>query len=398
MINVILPIAGLAQRFVDRGYELPKPLIVVDGEPMIKSAVDCLLDGYDGNDIRLIFVVRDAHVESHKIGDRLAEIFPNRKVETVVTNGLTRGTLCSCLLAEHLVDNDDPLIIYTPDVNYKLAPGAPNIIEQVGACQDGLLLTFKANSKDHSYVIIDNGVATKTAEKVVISNDALVGVYCYKAGKNFVKYAQQTVADNITVNNEFYVAPMFNLMIEDGLKINTHRVDKMYVLGTPQDLEFYQKTVARFKGEIEFAVCADHSGYGVKEVVRDILAEHGIKCTDFGPFTVKDSDHYDTLRPCVEYLLATPNCFGIASCQTGQGFNIAANKVTGIRSAIVYDTYTAEMARRHNAANFFCLPSREVADYDHIEKIISTICDNSFDGGRHATRISKIENDALFIK
>lgn len=398
MINIILPIAGLAQRFVDKGYELPKPLIVVDGEPMIKSAVDCLLRGYDDNDVRLIFVVRDTHVTNHNIGDRLAEIFPNRKIEIVVTNGLTRGTLCSCVLAEKLVNNDNPLIIYTPDVNYELAPHAPNIIDQVNDCQDGLLLTFKANSKDHSYVIIEDGIATRTAEKVVISNDALVGVYCYKSGKNFVKYAQQTITDEITVNNEFYVAPMFNLMIKDGLKINTHRVNKMYVLGTPQDLEFYQKTVARFKGEIEFALCADHSGYGVKEVVRDVLAEHGIKYTDFGPSTVKDSDHYDTLRPCIEHLLATPNCFGIASCQTGQGFNIAANKVVGLRSAIVHDTYTAEMARRHNAANFFCFPSRDVVDHDQIEKIISVICDNSFDGGRHATRISKIENDPLFIK
>ncbi len=84
---------------------------------------------------------------------------------------------------------------------------------------------------------------------------------------------------------------------------------------------------------------------------------------------------------------------GIAICSTGQGFNIAANKVKGIRAALVQDGHGAEMARRHNAANFFCLP----ASVSDLEEVVLAIINNSFDGGRHATRIRRISNDPLFI-
>ena len=80
--------------------------------------------------------------------------------------------------------------------------------------------------------------------------------------------------------------------------------------------------------------------------------------------------------------------FGIGFCRTGQGVNIAANKNKGIRSAMVIDEYTAEFCVRHNCANFFAIPSKYV-NKKSLDKIVTTLGSNSFDGGRHMTRITK---------
>ncbi len=170
----------------------------------------------------------------------------------------------------------------------------------------------------------------------------------------------------------------------------------MYVLGTPQDLEFYQTHINRFRGTIELAICCDHSGFTLKEKLLAAISGK-FNYRDFGAYSGGDSDHYDYLKPCAEYVLSNSSTIGISICSTGQGFNIAANKIAGIRSALVTDAYTAEMGRRHNAANFFCLPAK-VLDGDDLGSIVEAIVNNSFDGGRHSTRISRFENDEFFIK
>jgi RpiB/LacA/LacB family sugar-phosphate isomerase len=301
--------------------------------------------------------------------------------------------LCSCLIARDLIPLDEPLIIYTPDVWYQ-ADFSPSAFAASGL--DGVLLTFKANSPAHSYVTVNaDGLATKTAEKVVISQDALVGVYGYRTGRDFLKYADQAIESGFTVKGEFYVAPMYNHLIADGLKVGISRTDKMHVLGTPEDLKFYMQHVVRLHGPITIALCCDHSGFDLKERVAHELRHLGIEYTDFGSYSNTDSDHYDSLKPCVEHVLATHNCIGIGVCFTGQGFNIAANKVAGIRAALVHDCYTVEMGRRHNAANFFAFPAR--AELEDLDDMLRVMTAHSFDGGRHATRIRRIASDHLFI-
>lgn len=394
MINILLPIAGQAKRFQDVGYSLPKPLIPVTGVPMIKLALDSLLPDADPKDYRLIFVVRSEHEATFDICGALRHLFRDWTVEFVSVDHLTRGTLCSCLVARDLIRADEPLVIYTPDVCFQSDLDLKKHFVETDL--DGLLLTFKANSPDHSYVAInDAGLATKTAEKVVISNDSLVGVYAYRSGEMFLKYADQAVASGRTVNNEFYVAPMYNLLIDDDLKIGIHRSQKMYVLGTPEDLNFYESHVARYNGVKTVALCCDHSGFALKEALVGVLKDLAVEFVDFGTYSPRDSDHYDSLKPCAEYLLNTTQAVGIGICQTGQGFNIGANKVKGLRSVLITDAFGAEMGRRHNAANFFCLPARSV-QADELSSILRAILENSFDGGRHATRIRRIAADPLF--
>ena len=107
--------------------------------------------------------------------------------------------------------------------------------------KDGLIMTMPANDPKWSFIQFDeNSNVTMVREKEVISNEATVGIYNYKQGKDFVKYAHQMIDKNIRVNNEFYVAPVYNEMIKDGFKIGFCNVGaSMYGLGVPADLEFF---------------------------------------------------------------------------------------------------------------------------------------------------------------
>ena len=107
---------------------------------------------------------------------------------------------------------------------------------------DAGILTFKSTHPKWSFAKVDdNGYVTEVAEKNPISDIATVGIYYWKKGSDYVKYAEQMIEKNIRHNNEFYVCPVFNQAVEDGKKIITYDIDNMWGLGTPEDLEYFLK-------------------------------------------------------------------------------------------------------------------------------------------------------------
>ena len=226
--NLLLPIAGRAQRFLNEGYTMPKPLIMSKD----KHIIDWSMKSIDTSECNVIFAVRLEHINNFSIDDILRNKF-GEDIKIVVIDRVTDGSVSTCLLAKEYIDNDLPLIIYTPDVYFENQFSPSEIPEDL----EGFLLTFKANSPAHSYVELDNeGLALKTAEKEVISQNAAVGVYYYKTGKAFVEYAEEMIRKNIRTKGEFYICPMYNLMIRDGAKVGIKQVEKMHVLGTPAEL------------------------------------------------------------------------------------------------------------------------------------------------------------------
>lgn len=378
--NILLPIAGKAQRFVDEGYLAPKPLIIAK----TKQVIDWAMESIDYSDSNLIFVVRLEHINDYGIDQILKNKFGDQ-IKIVIVDHDTEGSISTCLLAKDYIDNDIPLIVYTPDVYFEKKFDVNNIDKSL----DGLILTFKANSTDHSYVKLDkNDYVIETREKQVISNDAAVGVYYYKHGKMFVKYAEELVNKNLKTNNEFYICPMYNLLVRDGLKIKINQVEKLHVLGTPKELEFFVDKVANSFGELPIGLCSDHSGYKIKEIAKEILTNLNIKYIDFGCYVEKDIDYNQFVIQATEFLRKRNCNFILGFCRTGQGINILANKQKETRAALIYNKYSAEMAVRHNCANFFSIPSKEM-DYNKLSEIITIIKNNSFDGGRHISRVEK---------
>lgn len=231
-MNVLIPMAGAGSRFEKAGYTFPKPLIDVRGKPMIQWAVENL-----NVDARYIFIVRKDHYEKYNLQETLSNFCPNNTIIQVAH--LTEGAACTTLLAKQFIDNEEPLIIANCDQfvewnsdKFMYACGASDL--------DGNILSFESTHPKWSYARLnDCGYVTEIAEKKPISNIATAGIYYWRRGSDYVKYAEQMISKNVRVNNEFYVAPVYNEAIEAGKKIKVFNIKKMWGLGTPEDLTHF---------------------------------------------------------------------------------------------------------------------------------------------------------------
>ena len=231
-LNILIPMAGLGSRFEQAGYTFPKPLIDVLGKPMIQMVVDNL-----GFDAHYIFIVRRSHYLKYNLANLLNLIAPNCTI--IQVDYLTRGAACTTLLAESYINNEHQLIIANSDQFMEWNP-TEFYYKMSETRADGGVVTFESVHPKFSYVKLDEKEnVVEVAEKNPISNRATTGVYWYKKGSDYVKYAEQMITKNLTVNNEFYVAPVFNEYIADGKKIKTFNVDKMWCLGTPEDHTYF---------------------------------------------------------------------------------------------------------------------------------------------------------------
>jgi dTDP-glucose pyrophosphorylase len=229
--NVLIPMAGLGSRFSEKGYELPKPLIDVAGKPMIERVVNSL--NIDGN---YIFIVQKSHVEAYGLEKILNKIKPGCKI--VAIDGLTDGAARTTLAARQFIDNDLPLIIANSD-QIVLWDSSIFVSMSSDSSSSGAIALFNADHPKWSYAKLDEGRVSEVAEKVVISNNASVGIYGWKNGSDYVRYAQQMIDKDIRTNNEFYICPVYNEAIGDGHRILPFFVDEMHGVGTPEDLEVY---------------------------------------------------------------------------------------------------------------------------------------------------------------
>jgi HAD superfamily hydrolase (TIGR01509 family) len=231
-LNILIPMAGAGSRFQQAGYTFPKPLIEVNGKPMIQVVVENL-----NIDANYIYVVQKSHREKYNLDTMLSLITPGCKI--IEVDVLTEGAACTALLAKKYINNDSPLFFANSDQFVEWDSNEFMYKMQESDC-DGGIVTFKSTHPKWSFAKInDSGFVTEVAEKNPISDNATVGFYYWKNGSDFVKYAEQMIEINIRVNNEFYVCPVYNQAIEDSKKIRIFESGKMWGLGTPEDLKFY---------------------------------------------------------------------------------------------------------------------------------------------------------------
>jgi HAD superfamily hydrolase (TIGR01509 family) len=231
-LNVLIPMAGAGSRFEAAGFTFPKPLIEVRGKPMIQVVVENL-----NIDARYIYIVQKSHFEKYNLDYLLKIITPN--CEIVQIEGLTEGAACTTLLARDYIDSEESLIIANSDQFVEWNSGE-TIYSFMADGIDGGIVTFKATHPKWSYARIDeNGIVEEVAEKKPISDIATVGIYFWRRGSDYVKYADTMIEKNIRTNGEFYVCPVFNQAIEDGKKFRIRNIEQMWGLGTPEDLSFF---------------------------------------------------------------------------------------------------------------------------------------------------------------
>jgi HAD superfamily hydrolase (TIGR01509 family) len=233
-MNVLIPMAGAGSRFEKAGYTFPKPLIEVKNKPMIQLVVENL-----NIEANYIYVVQKQHREKYNLDTLLNLITPGCKI--IETDGLTEGAACTALLAKDYINNENPLFFANSDqfVEWNSNEFMYKMQENNS---DGGIVTFESTHPKWSFAKInEEGLVTEVAEKNPISNLATVGYYFWKNGSDFVKYAESMIENNIRVNNEFYVCPVFNEAIIDGKKIRVFNASKMWGLGTPEDLDHFLK-------------------------------------------------------------------------------------------------------------------------------------------------------------
>lgn len=231
-MNVLIPMAGAGTRFATAGYTFPKPLIEVNGKPMIQVVVENL-----NIEANYTFIVQKEHYERYSLQYLLNLIAPNCNI--VQVDGLTEGAACTTLLAKEFINNDAPLVMANSDQFVEW-----NSNECLYAFNadgiDGGIVTFKATHPKWSYARIgEDGFVSEVAEKKPISDNATVGIYFWKSGSDYVKYAEQMIEKDIRTNGEFYVCPVFNEAIFDGKKIRVKEIERMWGIGTPEDLNYF---------------------------------------------------------------------------------------------------------------------------------------------------------------
>ena len=233
-MNVLIPMAGRGSRFAEAGYTFPKPLIDVRGKPMIQVVIENL-----GVEANFIYVVQKEHRDNYNLDHLLPLVTPGT-CTIIEVDHITEGAACTALLAKDLINSDAPLLFANSDqtVDWRPIDFLYKMQEQLA---DGGIVTFKDTHPKWSFAAVDEetNLVTEVAEKKPISDNATAGYYYWKHGSDFVQYAERMIERDIRVNNEFYVAPVYNQAIEDGKEIRIFEADRMWGLGTPEDLEYY---------------------------------------------------------------------------------------------------------------------------------------------------------------
>jgi ribose 5-phosphate isomerase B len=141
---------------------------------------------------------------------------------------------------------------------------------------------------------------------------------------------------------------------------------------------------------MKIAVGSDHAGYDAKNAVVDWLLAHGYEVIDKGTFSPDSVDYPDFAKAVAQSVAQGEAEQGILLCGSGVGVSIVANKIKGIRAALVFNEEIAHLAREHNNANVMCLPARFLTA-EQLERCLMNWFQAQFEGGRHARRVEKIE-------
>lgn len=232
---VIMPMAGVAKRFVEAGFVFPKPLVEINNRPMIEYVL-YNFKGFDN--IKFLPVVLQDHVDNFHIDSVLKQLIPPTSLfGTHVRKSVSSGAAQTVLdaIEEMSVPLNEELVVCNCDqfINWKVSDF---LIRKEQEKDSHWILTFRSVSPKWSYARIKNGLVTEVAEKNPISNIATVGIYFFKTCGDFKFAAEQMIRKDIRVNNEFYVCPVFNQLILRGDNVRIYDVE-MFGMGTPEDLK-----------------------------------------------------------------------------------------------------------------------------------------------------------------
>lgn len=239
-MKIVIPMAGSDERFKQHGFPFPKPLVEIDGRPLIEHAFDCLRVTPEGD---FTFVIRKEDDLRFHLSDVLRLLDPDCTI--ITADGETAGAACTVMLAVEQIDNDDELVIANGDqiLDFDMNRVIAEFRERD---LDAGTVVFDSVHPRWSFVKTDaEGQVVEAAEKRPISRNATAGIYYFRKGSDFIAAAKAMIHKGASVNGGYFVCPAFNELILKQKKIGVHHIDRdRYVsLATPQAAEEYEQVL-----------------------------------------------------------------------------------------------------------------------------------------------------------
>lgn len=238
-MTVIITMAGLGSRFRKAGYNCPKYMIKAKGRTLFDWSMDSLL-GYNDNVSKYVFVVRKDDNSETFIRDHMAAYGINN-IEVVEIDYMTDGQATTCMLAIPYCNLNESILVYNIDTYVE-----PNEMKYEDISGEGHIPCFHADGDHWSFVRLDaDGNTVEVREKERISDNCTLGAYYFKSAGLYRKLYEEYCADDSRMEkSEKYIAPLYNYMIEQGMKVTISIVDarKVHVLGTPEELSLFITT------------------------------------------------------------------------------------------------------------------------------------------------------------
>lgn len=253
---IIIPLSGLGQRFIDAGYSIPKPLINVDGLPMIEHVVNL----FDRENDKYIFICNSYHLSTTNMRNILNNICPKCHIyEVPVENRMGPVHAVSLIFDKFDFNNEEIIVSYCDygtwwNYNHFLKDTRDRNADGAIACYKGFHPHMLGTDNYAFLKETENSSRWMEAiqEKKPFTNDrmnefASNGTYYFKTSQIMKKYFNRLMEREIKIKNEYYVSMVYNLLVEDGLKVNIFEIEHMLQWGTPYDLEIYQNWSTYFK-------------------------------------------------------------------------------------------------------------------------------------------------------
>lgn len=234
--------SGIGKRFLDAGFKDPKPLIIVDGKPIIEHVCN-LFPGED----KFTFICNSRHLIETNMRDVLFNIKPNANIIEIPNHKY--GPVFAVTAIEDLIEKDEEVIVNYCDFgtywDYK-----DFLSHTRNRSADGAVVSYKGfhphmlGTTNYAFMRDDEQWMKEIKEKEPFTNNRMKefasnGTYYFKKGSYVLKYFNDLIEKDINLNGEYYVSLVFNLLVNDGLKVSIYEIEHMLQWGTPQDIQEY---------------------------------------------------------------------------------------------------------------------------------------------------------------
>lgn len=239
-LHIIMPMAGEGSRFLKEGITTPKPLILAKAKPFFLRAVSSLKN--IGAPRKYSFIVRKEHIDSFEIDKKMFAYFPCANIISVEKT--TRGAVETCMMAKEFIKDEEGILVLDCDLEFKSTQFdrlvTESLSQPIRQTDGGVLVAFRSSNPRYSYALTNSqNSVIKTAEKEVISENALAGAYFFSKAESFLTAAEHLLAKDKIEKPEYYVSLLYNTMIQNGETVKLANTNQYHSFGTPEELMNY---------------------------------------------------------------------------------------------------------------------------------------------------------------